>query len=136
MTIDAQLPAAVVPPQSYQGRHLLADFYGCTARLDDPALVEQGLREAADASGATLIDIRLHHFGPGQGVTGIAMLAESHMSIHTWPEHDYAALDLFMCGATNDVDAGLTAIAKILLPGKIERHDHRRGYNAALAVLA
>ena len=125
-----QAPLAVSPP--YQGRHVLADFYDCAAKLDDAAVVEQGLRAAVTAAGATLLDIRLHHFGPGHGVTGIAILAESHISIHTWPEHRYVALDLFMCGAANDVDAGLAAIAQILLPDSTKRWDHRRGYNAAV----
>jgi S-adenosylmethionine decarboxylase len=81
----------------YTGTHLLADLSGCRG-LDDAARIELALREAVAAASATLIDIRLHHFGEGHGVTGVALLAESHISIHTWPEFGFAAADIFMCG--------------------------------------
>lgn len=116
--------------QLHHGRHLLADLYDCAARLDSIDLVEKLLRAAVVASGATLIDLRLHHFGPGQGVTGVALLAESHLSIHSWPEHGFAALDFFLCGPNNDADAALDVIVAGLQPGRIETHDHRRGYGA------
>ena len=58
------------------------------------------MREAVNVSGATLLHIHLHHFTPNGGVSGVAVLAESHISIHTWPERNYAALDVFMCGET------------------------------------
>ena len=85
----------MTPP--YDGQHLIADLHGCTA-LDDVARIERALRAAVGAGGATILDLRLHHFGDGQGVTGVALLAESHISVHTWPEHRYAALDFFLCG--------------------------------------
>ncbi|MEK6540529.1 MAG: adenosylmethionine decarboxylase [Pseudomonadota bacterium] len=124
MTIDT--------PSPYQGRHLLADLIGCAGGLDDLALVERALRDGVMAAGATLIDIRLHHFGPGQGVTGVALLSESHISIHTWPEHGYGALDFFLCGATNDIEAALCAVAAPFAPAQITRHMHARGFGAAL----
>ena len=74
----------------YDGRHLIAELHGCSG-LTDVALVEKALTDAATAAGATLLEVKLHAFGPGQGVTGVALLAESHISIHTWPEHGYAA---------------------------------------------
>ena len=67
-------------------------------RLDDIAFIETTLRQAVQLSGATLLHIHLHHFTPNAGVSGVAVLAESHISIHTWPERQYAALDVFMCG--------------------------------------
>jgi S-adenosylmethionine decarboxylase len=79
------------------GQHLIADLWGCDG-LADPARIEQALRLAVTAAGARLLDLKLHHFGPQQGVTGVALLAESHISIHTWPEHGYAAVDIFLCG--------------------------------------
>jgi len=79
-------------------KHVLLDFYGALY-LDDAPYVEQALREAAAACQATVLDVRLHHFGGEGGVTGVALLAESHISIHTWPETAYAALDVFMCGS-------------------------------------
>ncbi|MCC7394193.1 MAG: adenosylmethionine decarboxylase [Sphingomonadaceae bacterium] len=114
------------PP--YDGRHLIADLDGCAAPLDDLALVEAALRAGVDAAGASLLKITLHHFGPGQGVTGVAILAESHISIHSWPEHQYAAIDIFLCGARHDLDAALGAVAAILCPQNIRKVTHLRGY--------
>jgi S-adenosylmethionine decarboxylase len=93
--------------------HLIADIEQCSG-LGDVDLIATTLREAAAAAGATLIDIRLHHFGPGMGVTGVALLAESHISIHTWPECGTAAVDLFVCGLHADAERGLETIRKRL----------------------
>jgi S-adenosylmethionine decarboxylase len=81
----------------YAGTHLILDLWGAK-NLDNLELVEQTLRQAVDIAEATLLHINLHHFEPNGGISGVAVLAESHISIHTWPEHGYAALDLFMCG--------------------------------------
>ena len=81
------------------GIHLLIDLEGAS-RLNEIDHIDRTLRQCVDACGATLLHIHLHHFTPNQGVPGVAVLAESHISIHTWPEHDYAALDVFMCGET------------------------------------
>ncbi|MES2299655.1 MAG: adenosylmethionine decarboxylase [Pseudomonadota bacterium] len=81
------------------GTHLLADLYGV-----DPALLGQCeridalLRAGAQAAGAHVLHSHFHAFGEGQGVTGVVLLAESHISIHTWPEYGFAAADIFMCG--------------------------------------
>jgi len=83
------------------GLHLLADLCGVAPeRLTDPADLEQLLIAAARAAGATVLSSHFHHFGSSQGVTGVVLLAESHISIHTWPESGFAALDIFMCGQT------------------------------------
>lgn len=82
------------------GTHLLIDFWGAK-HLDETAYIERALKQAALACGATVLAIHLHSFGENAGVTGVAMLAESHISIHTWPEIDYVALDVFMCGNSN-----------------------------------
>lgn len=79
------------------GAHLIIDLYDAS-RLDDIDHVETTLRRCVDAAGATLLHIHLHHFEPNGGVSGVAVLAESHISIHSWPENGYAALDVFMCG--------------------------------------
>ena len=79
------------------GVHLLVDLYGAS-RLDDLDLIESTLVRCVDIAGATLLHLHLHPFEPNGGVSGVAVLAESHISIHTWPEKSYAALDLFMCG--------------------------------------
>lgn len=78
------------------GVHLIVDLYDAD-RLDDIDHIETTLRRCVEAAGATLLHIHLHHFQP-DGVSGVAVLAESHISIHTWPEARYAALDVFMCG--------------------------------------
>jgi len=81
------------------GVHLIVDLYDAK-RLNDIDHIETTLRRCVDAAGATLLHIHLHHFTPS-GVSGVAVLAESHISIHTWPEIGYAALDVFMCGKAN-----------------------------------
>ena len=79
------------------GVHLIVDLHGAK-RLDDIDHVEATLRSCAAAAGATLLHIHVHHFQPN-GVSGVVVLAESHISIHTWPDAGYAALDVFMCGS-------------------------------------
>jgi S-adenosylmethionine decarboxylase len=79
------------------GVHLIIDLHGAK-QLDDIEHIEATLRRCVEAARATLLHIHLHHFQPS-GVSGVAVLAESHISIHTWPEAGYAALDVFMCGS-------------------------------------
>jgi S-adenosylmethionine decarboxylase len=81
----------------YAGSHLIIDLWDAEY-LDDISVVELAIRRAIKAAGATLVHLHLHEFQPSGGVSGVAVLAESHISIHTWPERDYAAVDVFMCG--------------------------------------
>jgi S-adenosylmethionine decarboxylase len=81
----------------FAGTHLIIDLFGAR-KLDDLKHVERTLKRCVDVSGATLLHMHLHHFTPNGGVSGVAVLSESHISIHSWPEADYAALDVFMCG--------------------------------------
>ncbi|MEB3272724.1 MAG: adenosylmethionine decarboxylase [Prochlorothrix sp.] len=82
------------------GTHCILELYGCpSSLLDDPAFITQALRDAAVAAEATLLSEVVHEFDP-QGVTGLALLSESHISIHTWPEMHYAAVDVFTCGSS------------------------------------
>jgi S-adenosylmethionine decarboxylase len=81
----------------FAGTHLIIDLFGAK-RLDEIAHVEAALRHCITVAGATLLHIHLHHFTPNGGVSGVAVLAESHISVHTWPEAGYAAFDVFMCG--------------------------------------
>lgn len=99
--------------------HLIADLDGCH-RLDDAVHVEEVLRMAASAAKAQVVGVHLHHFGEAMGLTAVAMLAESHISIHTWPETGVAAVDLFVCGENADAAAGLAVIAS-MLGGRITR---------------
>tara|TARA_Y100001968_G_scaffold63368_1_gene54154 strand:+ start:1176 stop:1643 length:468 start_codon:yes stop_codon:yes gene_type:complete len=80
------------------GRHCILELYQCDqAKLNDEAFVRTTITSSAKITGATLINLVTHSFKP-QGVTGLALLAESHISIHTWPEIGYAAIDVFTCG--------------------------------------
>lgn len=96
------------------------------ALLTDAAAIERVLRDAALAAGATPVDARLHHFGPGLGVTGVLLLKESHISIHTWPEYGYAAVDIFMCGTARP-ELGVDVIVGALCPADWQVRDHARG---------
>lgn len=81
------------------GNHWLVEYFGCErAVLDDSRRLEDAMRCAAEAAGATVITTAFHRFAP-QGVSGVVVIAESHLSIHTWPEHGYAAVDFYTCGA-------------------------------------
>lgn len=83
----------------FAGTHLIVDLFGAK-RLDDLKYVERTLKHCVDVAGATLLQIHLHNVTPNGGVAGVAVLSESHISIHSWPEAHYAALDIFMCGET------------------------------------
>lgn len=87
------------PAHRPAGTHLLADFYGVAAgKLTDTAGIDTLLRAGAAAAGARILHSHFHSFGCASGVTGVVLLAESHISIHTWPEFGFAAADIFMCG--------------------------------------
>lgn len=82
------------------GRHILVELYGCSAAtLNSVPLIEQAMRQAAQTAGATILHSFFHTFAP-QGVSGMVVIQESHLAIHTWPEHGYAAIDIFTCGGT------------------------------------
>jgi len=84
------------------GRHLIAEFADCDGqKLADVDFIEDCLNEAVRKSGATIINSVFHRYNP-QGVSGVVVIAESHMSIHTWPEYNYAAVDFFTCGESVD----------------------------------
>ena len=81
------------------GNHGLLDLYGCDeAILKDEGRLKTVLTAAAQAAEATILTEHFHIFGGAGGVTGVLLLAESHISIHTWPEHHFAAIDAFICG--------------------------------------
>jgi S-adenosylmethionine decarboxylase len=109
----------------YAGSHLIIDLWQAD-RLDDLEAVEAALRRAVDAAGATLLHLHLHHFTPNGGVSGVAVLAESHISIHTWPERGYAALDAFMCGDAEPRNI-LPVLERAFRPGRMEVNEHMRG---------
>lgn len=84
------------------GRHLLVEFTGCdVATLNNRDAIETALKEAARRAGATIVNSTFHQYNP-YGLSGVVVIAESHMSIHTWPEYGYAAVDFFTCGERVD----------------------------------
>ena len=93
---------SVVEKQTYLGRHILAEFFDCEPNvLNNPQLVEKYMLEAALECGATIVNKCFHLFAP-HGVSGVVIISESHLAIHTWPEFGYAAVDLFTCGEQCD----------------------------------
>ncbi len=84
----------------YAGNHLIIDIYGASG-LSSIEHIKSILGKCVIAAGATTLHTHLHYFSPNGGVSGVVVLAESHMSIHTWPEVDYAAIDIFTCGDAN-----------------------------------
>ncbi len=84
------------------GRHIVVEYYDCPAEvLDDVVRIEKGMEQAALTAGATIINSSFHHFSP-YGVSGVIVIQESHLAIHTWPEYGYAAVDIFTCGEPVD----------------------------------
>ena len=106
------------------GVHLIVDLHGAK-RLNDIEHIEATLRRCVEAAKATLLHIHLHHFQPS-GVSGVAVLAESHISVHTWPEKGYAAFDVFMCGDAQPRKA-LDVFKRAFNPGRIVVGEHKRG---------
>ncbi|MGB1881027.1 MAG: adenosylmethionine decarboxylase [Gammaproteobacteria bacterium] len=110
---------------AYAGDHMLIELWDAH-NLTDAGLIEQTLTRAARAAEATVLHAYYHPFGEGQGVSGVTVLAESHISIHTWPERGYAAIDVFMCGDC-DPNRTLPEIERAFMPGRIETRLFKRG---------
>lgn len=109
----------------YIGLHYIIDLIDAT-HLDDLEYIENTLRKCVEVSKATLLHIHLHHFNENNGVSGVAVLAESHISIHTWPERGYAAIDIFMCGDT-EPEKALDVLIDSFSPGEIRVDKYPRG---------
>lgn len=112
----------------FAGTHLIIDLIGAS-HLDDLAHIEAAMRECVDVAGATLLHIHLHHFTPNGGVSGVAVLAESHISIHTWPEVGFAALDVFMCGDARP-ELAIDVLRRAFQPSDVRVDNLRRGEGA------
>ena len=111
--------------RAYAGSHVLIDFWGAS-NLTEPELIEMTLREAAEACGATMLHAHVHEFSSNGGISGIAVLAESHISIHTWPELDFAAFDIFMCGNCAP-ERALPVLRRVFRPQRERVDEHWRG---------
>ena len=94
---DANTLNMETPKGNTIGKHLLIECYGKQSCMDAPSL-ENLMTQAAQTAGATVLSSHFHGFGEGMGYTGVLVLAESHITVHTWPENNYAAFDVFMCG--------------------------------------
>jgi len=115
----AQANQPQVPITDTVGKHCILELYGCEhARLNDEDFLRSAITIAALRAGATLLNLITHRFEP-QGVTGLALLAESHISIHTWPESGYAAVDVFTCG-----DHTMPESACQVLVEELQAHSH------------
>jgi S-adenosylmethionine decarboxylase len=110
------------------GAHLIVDLYDAE-RLDDIDHIDETLRHCVGAAGATLLHMHLHHFEPNGGVSGVAVLAESHISIHSWPEASYAAIDIFMCGSANP-DACVPVLREAFRAKRVAVSELLRGQGA------
>jgi S-adenosylmethionine decarboxylase len=110
---------------TFAGSHLIIDFWEAEG-LADKDRIEQAMRDAVDAAGATLLYIHLHTFTPSGGISGVAVLAESHISVHTWPERGYAAFDVFMCGSAEPRKA-LKKLELAFAPKRVVVGMHKRG---------
>lgn len=109
------------------GIHLLLDLEGCPREvLGDRSRIRVALRAAALDAGATIVGEVFHQFQPA-GISGVLLLAESHVSVHTWPERQEAALDLYSCAASFDVEAAAGALARALGATRQQRRLVRRG---------
>lgn len=109
----------------FAGTHLIIDLWGCEG-IDDIDRIDTAMRDCVEAAGATLLHIHLHHFTPNSGVSGVAVLAESHISIHSWPECGYAALDVFMCGDAEPHKA-IDVLKRAFKPSEVAVTEHLRG---------
>jgi S-adenosylmethionine decarboxylase len=109
------------------GKHMIVELYGCNSEcIDNVDQVERVLTESAKLSNATIIQPVFHQFSP-HGVSGVVVIAESHFSIHTWPEYGYCALDIFTCGDIIDSDASLQFLKNEFQAENISVMEIKRG---------
>ena len=110
----------------YLGRHLILDLFDCPADLlKDPEMVRTIMKAGALAMKATIVEEAFHHFSP-DGVSGVIIIKESHLTIHTWPEHNYAAIDIFTCGDIQ-MNKGLDFLTEAFKCGRSDIRELKRG---------
>ena len=109
------------------GRHILAEFFNCDREiLNDSGEIEILMKKAALACGATIVSSVFHTFNP-HGVSGVVVIAESHLAIHTWPEYGYAAVDVFTCGNLVDTNTAIQSVQNSVRADKMESKEFIRG---------
>ena len=111
--------------KTYAGTHLIIDLHDAE-RLTDRTHMEATFRACIEACGATLLHMHVHTFLPSGGLSGVAVLAESHISVHTWPERGYAAFDVFMCGHADPAKA-VPILEAAFKAKRVEATTHLRG---------
>ena len=126
---------AAVPDESVQramfGSQVVLDLYECeTAHLDDLAWVKETLVNAARAAGATIVETVFHKFAPW-GISGVVVIAESHLAIHIWPENRYAAVDVFTCGENVQMDVASAFLKREFRSKRAVQRRFRRGDQAS-----
>lgn len=114
-----------VKKQKYAGLHIIAEFWG-SKTIEDSKKIEKILIRAAKEGGNTPLKVTIHKFLP-QGITGVVLLAESHIAIHAWPEYDYLAIDIFTCGDKAFPEKSLEYLRKEFKPKKVEVKKIERG---------
>lgn len=115
------------------GKHILLEFMGCSNQLlNSKKDLEPILNQAAKAMGATVVESRFHNFSP-IGVSGVVIIMESHLTIHTWPEYNYAAIDIFTCGDI-DLNAGIQYLKSQLSPKSITEKLIERGVQLEIPI--
>lgn len=111
------------------GWHIIAEYEQCEKeKIDDVAFVEKHLNKAAEIAGATIVKSVFHKFAP-QGVSGVVVIEESHFAIHTWPEHNYAAIDMFTCSDQMDYDKALEYLKDVFACKQLKHKVLKRGEN-------
>jgi S-adenosylmethionine decarboxylase proenzyme len=109
------------------GRQIVVEYYGCNpVVLNDVAAIQRAMHEAAEASRATVVETAFHVFNP-HGVSGVVVIAESHLTIHTWPEYGYAAVDLFTCGDEVNPDVAFEHLRSALGADSWSAFEMKRG---------
>lgn len=112
------------------GRHLIVDAWECNEAIGSAAEVEEALREAVSRSRATLIELVVHPFSP-YGASGVAVIAESHIAVHTWPEERYFSLDVYTCGEKAIPEAAVEVFKERFRPKKLQIVELPRGRRPA-----
>ncbi len=108
------------------GWHWLVDLFQCSNLPTDPLILESILIEAAEMAGATVVQTCFHQFSP-HGLSGVVVIAESHLAAHTWPEHQVLCLDLFSCSDKINAQAAIDFIAERIQAGKVDQRNFTRG---------
>ena len=117
-----------VEDDKHIGRHLVSDMWNCKKLSDNVEPLEKIMLNACHVANATILGVSSHKFEP-QGVTVMVLLAESHISLHSWPEYDYVAIDVFTCGQNMNPQAAIDYLEERLKPSKIETRKIIRGKN-------